>query len=281
MQALFRGLWEYVAEAETKERAMGWAVDRSVDECLDLVDMTYTPREDAAMYLESVAQGSWEADAEPLTRPIDPWARATLVTKEPEPVLDVPDAQPAKGGSAFRPRKPPPAADEEEPVPPPIRLWNMPQPPPKKLSPEEIDRERRLLDDIETRKRAAELAQKRKDYAEEEVKNLAQLHKDLKGQDYGYDQKGAVCLFTPVQPERLPEQNVNPDTELYPLEDVPADYDRPAGFQQPKPSLFLPAEMADGQELVERFQLSGGVTLREGPHVKSGPKAKPDPAAPP
>ena len=277
VQHMLRRLWLHSDEVQVKQRAKSWAVDHSINECMSLVDMVFTPRQDSALYKESVASGSWEQDVEPETRPIDPWARAVIELRPPEEKTPVPVETSKPTGIRKSPKSP---VDDGEEVAPPIRMWPIPKPEPRKLSKEEIERERRLLDDIETRRRAAELATKRKTKAEEEVALLSQLQKDLKGHEYGYDHRGAVCVYSRLDPERLPEQTVNPSSQQFAPPPAAADEEegRTSRIASPvKVEPYIPTELVDGQAVVERFNLIGGVTVREGAFVKSGPKAKPDP----
>ena len=72
------------------------------------------------------------------------------------------------------------------------------------MTPEEMERERRLREEIESRRAAQELQKLQVQKDQYELRKLESLQKSLRGRDYGYDHNGELVLVNKLDPDKMP-----------------------------------------------------------------------------
>mmetsp|Transcript_42922 Transcript_42922/g.101925 ORF Transcript_42922/g.101925 Transcript_42922/m.101925 type:complete len:539 (+) Transcript_42922:332-1948(+) len=200
-------------------------VERAMQTCLGVVDMIYTGRENTCVDSAAYYQNSWEVDSEPEPAPLDVWARGAVVTKQ----LPQLPGKPRLGTSvastpSLKKKRPGAEAQDLESSPseksrsrlssskattPTIRRPGRPKPPP-----EELERDRRLREELELRRRQDEVTRQLVAEEKRAQEQLAEMRKNLKGKEYSYDHKGDVVVLARVDPDRLPAMALRPGTTL-------------------------------------------------------------------
>lgn len=278
----------HLEAAELQGKVVGYAVHEAVKDALAVVDMTFVERESAATRGTLVAEdtrGSWEPDDEPFPGPVDAWARGAVKARRRQKT-DAKATLPAKqapalqkntsrvGGASIRSggdnRKSALAASTRElPKPKAMRA---------KLSPEAAEREQLLKQEIDARRAVHEMQRLQLEKDKEELLQLENLHKNMKGKDYGYDHKGQVVVLNKLDPERLPAFAVGLRVNVFEnqgsFEDEAGDRakrNKNLGGTKLNAVDFIEQEKSGQPSVMETMQVAMGVTLREGGGAKAGP----------
>lgn len=288
--------------AELQRKVVSYAASQAVRDALAVVDMTFVERESfstrSPVTDPEETVGSWFPDEAHIPAPIDAWARGTVRARRRPKVAeqDIPRATVGAGSklsatmgapragvrtggestlrktgarlSSTMPRKSFPAAREAMPAKPLRRK--------QKMTPEEMERERRLREEIESRRAAQELQKLQVQKDQYELRKLESLQKSLRGRDYGYDHNGELVLVTKLDPDKMPSfaqtMKVKVIDQRETAEEASArkvqnlkvkrlggvDYVHPEHSQQQASAL-------------EAMKMSRGVTLRHGASAKVGP----------
>ena len=283
----------HLEAAEFQGKVVGYAVHEAVKDALAVVDMTFVERESSATRGSLVAEdtrGSWEPDDEPVPGPVDAWARGAVKARRRQ---KTPGTEAGKstlpykqatsttlqrnasrtGGASSRSvgdnKKSSVAASTRDlPKPKVMRA---------KLSPEAAERERRLKEEIESRRAVQELQRLQLEKDEEELRQLEKLQQDMRGKDYGYDHKGQVVVLNKLDPERLPAFAVGLRVNVFENQDNFEDEvgakrnNKHPGGKKLNEIDFIEQEKSGQPSVMETMQMAMGVTLREGGGAKAGP----------
>ena len=289
--------------AELQRKVVSYAASQAVRDALAVIDMTFVERESFSTRSPATEPeetvGSWFPDEAHIPAPIDAWARGTVrarvrpkVPEQDKPRADVGASLKlaatmgassvgvgTSGTASFRktggaglsstmPRKSSSAARVAPPVKP-LRRKH-------KMTPEEMDRERRLREEIESRRAAQELQKLQVQKDQYELRKLESLQKSMRGRDYGYDHNGELVLVHKLDPEKMlsfaQTMKVKVIDQRETAEEASArkvqnlktkrlgrvDYVQPERSQQQANAL-------------EAMKMSRGVTLRHGASAKVGP----------
>uniref|UniRef100_A0A7S0XBB4 Uncharacterized protein n=1 Tax=Mantoniella antarctica TaxID=81844 RepID=A0A7S0XBB4_9CHLO len=277
----------HLEAAELQGKVVGYAVLEAVKDALAVVDMTFVERERStargALMVEDTG-GSWEPDVEPVPGAVDAWARGAVKARrqKAQEAAKTNTKQAANasqrnssriGGASTRSggdNRKTALVPRELPKPKAMRA---------KLSPEAAEREQRLKEEIESRRAVQETQRLQLEKDKEELRQLENLQKELRGKDYGYDHQGQVVVLNKLDPERLPAFAVGLRVNVFEhpdgFEDEVGDRankrNKILGEKQPNEVDFIEQEKSGQPSVMETMQVAMGVTLREGGGAKAGP----------
>lgn len=284
----------HLEAAELQGKVVGYAVHEAVKDALAVVDMTFVERESSAVQGTLVTEdtrGSWEPDDEPVPGPVDAWARGAVKarTRQKTPAQEVAKSTlPHKqatgtmlqrntsriGGASIKS-----LGDNKKST---VAVSTRELPKPKvmraKLSREAAEREQRLKEEIESRRAVQEMQRLQLEKDKEELRQLENLQKELRGKDYGYDHKGQVVVLNKLDPERLPAFAVGLRVNVFEQQDSFEDEigdraknNKSLGGRKLNEVDFIEQEKSGQPSVMETMQVAMGVTLREGGGAKAGP----------
>ena len=288
--------------AELQRKVVSYAASQAVRDALAVVDMTFVERESFSTRSPATdpeeTVGSWFPDEAHIPAPIDAWARGTVRARRRPKVAEqdipratvgassklsatmgAPRAGVRMGGastlrktgarlSSTMPRKSFPAAREAVPVKPLRRK--------QKMTPEEMERERRLREEIESRRAAQELQKLQVQKDQYELRKLESLQKSLRGRDYGYDHNGELVLVNKPDPDKMPSfaqtMKVKVIDQRETAEEASARKVQNLKVKRLGGVDYVQPEHSEQQaSALEAMKMSRGVTLRHGASSKVGP----------
>ena len=289
--------------SELQRKVVSYAASQAVRDALAVVDMTFVERESfstrgpATEPEETV--GSWFPDEAHIPAPIDAWARGTVRARRRPRVPEQENPRAAVGsgaklsatmgaprvgvgvggGSLLRktggarlsstmPRKSFPAAIDA-PKAKPLRSK-------QKMTPEEMNRERRLREEIGSRRAAQELQKLQVQKDQYELRKLESLQKSMRGQDWGYAESGELVVVQKLDPEKMPsfaqtmkvkvidQRETAEEASTRKLHSLTTKRLGGVDYVHPKQS----QQQANALEVMT---MARGVTLRHGASAKAGP----------
>lgn len=295
-----------------------YAADRLLNDALAAVDLAFVRRDDHCSESPgSAGCADWlhEVDYEPTPAPVDRWARGAVPTIAKQTVAEVEEVRPASkrsgrssrtssagggkksspgdGGGVSRPgsaavRATTPATDVTAGKPEGLLKS-------RNLTGEAADREQRMRDELNARKQIEEQQKTRARADKEELVKLEKFQKELRGKQYSYDAKGNLVMLAPVDPDKLPNNQLMPAHKLLLTQAERDAAEAEAEAKKGKKGTASRAEPADKKKsnhsansdfirldqqevpsLLETMSVEPGVTLREKGASKQGPKEEPD-----
>lgn len=310
LDTIYARFSDYIRYLGQRNQCKKDAIEHSIEACLSTIDILYVPRDDHAVSAISLKNNSWEPEAVPVPCTVDAWVRGVIpeVEKPPAPAIETARSKTGvKEGTMARTSRPGPSSvvsSEPEPLTTVTNRKGRSAHPTdngrasasptrkKKLTPEQQLAEDRLREELVIRRRQEEVARLMEQKDEEARIKLANIQRELKGKEYGYNHKGEIVVLNGFNPDGVnvtSEAEYRVATPLPPGSEAPPDGKTAAGANKSPDKKQKAAKVQKERKLQSDFReaptktqpsamdtmrLVPGVTLRAGAAAKAGPPRK-------